>query len=327
MTNEASIAALLELIRERQTFVITSHMRPDGDAIGSALGLFHLLEAIGKQATVVFTDAIPEVYRFLPGVDRITTHIPSGPLDALIFLESGTRERASIDQAELAAAAPAFTIHIDHHRSGTAFADFNWIDPAACAVGAMIYDLAVASGVLISKAVADCLYTAVLTDTGSFNFPGTTASTFALAAHLVECGVVPNEIAQAVFFSNPPARSRVLGLVLSRMDIQGNVAWSYLTLDDLKQAGAAVEDSEGAVNQLISVAGVQAAALVRETEPGTEFRVSLRSKGGVDVSCVAESFGGGGHRNASGCTLKGTLAEASASVLAALREAANVSKL
>jgi phosphoesterase RecJ-like protein len=321
MTNEASIAALLSLIRERQTFVVTSHMRPDGDAIGTALGLFHLLEAMGKKATVVFTDPIPDIYQFLPGVNRIVCSIPSGPIDAAIFLESGTLERASLDLTEFAAAAPAFTIHIDHHQSGTTFADFNWIDPTACAVGALVYDLAIASGVPISKAIADCLYTAVITDTGSFNFPGTTASTFAMAQHLVECGVVPNKIAQAVFFSNPPAKSRIIGLVLSRMEIQGNIAWSYLTLDDLKQTGAVVEDCEGTVNQIISIFGVQAAVLLREIQPGTEFRLSLRSKGDIDVSRVAERFGGGGHRNASGCTLNGTLAEASASILDALREA------
>jgi phosphoesterase RecJ-like protein len=321
MTNEASIAALLQLLRERKTFVITAHTRPDGDAIGSALGLFHLLEAMGKQATVVFTDPIPEVYRFLPGVERITTHIPAGTLDAAIFLESGTLERASIDPAELLAAAPGFTIHIDHHRSGTAFAGFNWIDPDACAVGAMIYDVAVATGVPVSTALADCLYTAVVTDTGSFNYPGTTAATFALAQHLVQCGVIPSKIAQAVFFSNPPAKSRITGLVLSRMEIQGGIAWSYLLLDDLKQTGAVVEDCEGAVNQLISIAGVQVAMMVREFLPSAEFRLSLRSKGDIDVARVAEGFGGGGHRNASGCTLNGTLAAVSASVLAALRKA------
>jgi phosphoesterase RecJ-like protein len=321
MTNEASIAALLALIRERQKFVVTSHTRPDGDAIGTALGLFHLLEAMGKQATVVFTDPIPDIYQFLPGVERIVSHVPAGSIDAAIFLESGTLERASLDAAEFAAAAPAFTIHIDHHQSGTTFADFNWIDPTACAVGALVYDLAIASGAPISKAIADCLYTAVVTDTGSFNFPGTTASTFAMAQHLVECGVVPNKIAQAVFFSNPPAKSRIVGIVLSRIEIQGSIAWSYLTLDDLKKTGAVVEDCEGTVNQLINIAGVQAAVLLRELQPGTEFRLSLRSKGDIDVSRVAEHFGGGGHRNASGCTLNGTLAQASTSILAALREA------
>jgi phosphoesterase RecJ-like protein len=327
MTNEASIAALLGLIRERQTFVVTSHMRPDGDAIGTALGVFHLLEAMGKQATVVFIDPIPDIYHFLPGVESIVSHIPAGQLDAAIFLESGTLERASLDLAEFAAAAPTLTIHIDHHQSGTTFADFNWIDSSACAVGALIYDVAVASGVPLSKAIADCLYTAVLTDTGSFNFPSTTASTFALAQHLVQSGASPSKIAQAVFFSNPPAKSRIIGLVLSRMEIQGNVAWSYLTLDDLKKSGAVVEDSEGTVNQLISIAGVQAAALMREIQAGAEFRLSLRSKGDIDVSRVAEGFGGGGHRNASGCTLRGTLAEASASILTALHQAANTPKL
>ena len=148
MKNQASIAALLELIRERSSFVISSHLRPDGDAIGSALGLMHLLEAMGKQATVCFVDPIPANFQFLDGRERVRTSF--GAVDAAIFLECDSIERSSMDRAQFDAVRPALVINIDHHRSGREFADFNWIDPEAAAVGCMIYDLAVAAGIPVS---------------------------------------------------------------------------------------------------------------------------------------------------------------------------------
>jgi phosphoesterase RecJ-like protein len=148
--------------------------------------------------------------------------------------------------------APALMINIDHHLTGREFAGFNWIDPSACAVGAMVYELALASGAPITAPMAECLYTAVLTDTGSFTYPSTTAATFAMAAHLVECGANPNRIAQAIYFSNPPTRIRLLAAALHNIVIdprsEGRIAWSAISLDEMEQAGATVEDCEGGVN-------------------------------------------------------------------------------
>ena len=171
----------------------------------------------------------------------------------------------------------------------------------------MVYDLAVASGVAITPDIANCLYAAVLTDTGSFTYACTTASTFALAQHLVERGANANRIAQAVYFSNPASKIQLLGAALRNLNLDPPIAWTWITLDEMKRAGATVEDSEGIVNYLIGIAGVEAAVFLRELPGGTEFRLSLRSKAGIDVARVAETFGGGGHRNASGCTLEGPL--------------------
>ncbi len=305
MTNEDSISALLNLIQQRNTFLISSHARPDGDAIGSSVGLMHMLEAMGKQVTVAFADPIPEQFFCLEGVERIVHALPAELPDAAILMECDSVQRTGF--AEIPA---RFTINIDHHLSGRNYADFNWIDPHACAVGALVYDLAIAAGVNISTAMADCLYTAVLTDTGSFNYPGTRASTFALACHLIQCGTDANRIAQAMYFSNPPGKVRLLGAALSNMHIRGEVCWSVISQDDLAHAGATVEDCEGVVNHLISMAGIEAAILLRQQEDPNEYRLSLRSKGigKLDVSRVAEHFGGGGHRTASGCTLHGTAA-------------------
>jgi len=336
MTNQASIAALLALIHQRHSFVISSHTRPDGDAIGSSLGLMHLLHAMGKDAVVAFTDLIPDIYRSLPGVDRIITHLPKTSFDAAIFLECDSLERSSFDAQEFEAFRPALTVNIDHHASGRDFATFNWIDPEAPAVGAMIYDLALASGVRIDASMATCLYTALLTDTGSFAYAGVTASTFGMAQHLVECGADPYAIAQSVLFSNSPAKLRLVGTALSRIQLvelghpacadkvlhESNIAWCAITVDDLHDAGAIVEDCEGLVSYLICMAGVEAAIFLRELPTRDGFRLSIRSKGRLDIASVAEHFGGGGHRNASGCTLYGSLDDITASVIRQLHAAA-----
>jgi len=319
MSQADSIPALLSLIQERQSFLITSHARPDGDAIGSAVGLMHLLDALGKDVQVAFADPIPQIYGYLPGVERISHTLPAAPPDAAILLECDSIERSGFH-----CICAGFTINIDHHKSGRRFAAYNWIDPAAPAVGAMIYELAVASGVPISAALATCLYTAVLTDTGSFTYSATTARTFALAEHLVSSGADAHQIAQSVYFSNPPAKIRVLGLALNNMVLEGEVAHAWITESEMACAGAVPEDCEGVVNYLIGIAGIETAAFLRElplSGSEREYRTSLRSKGSVDVSLVAERFGGGGHCNASGCTLHGPLDAARARVVAELHAA------
>jgi bifunctional oligoribonuclease and PAP phosphatase NrnA len=312
MTNEDSISAIIALVRERQTFIISSHARPDGDAIGSSLGLMHLLDALGKDVTVAFHDPIPEQFLCLAGVERIVHDLPETTPDCAILLECDSIQRTGYSQIDA-----RFTINIDHHLSGRNYADFNWIDPQRCAVGAMVYDIAIAAGVKITTAMADCLYCAVLTDTGSFNFPSTTADTFALAEHLVQCGTNPNRIAQCMFFSYPLSKVRLLGTALSNMQIRGQISWSVISVDDMQRAGASAEDCEGVVNHLIGISGIEAAVLLRQQPSLNEYRLSLRSKGVgcVDVAKVAEYFGGGGHRNASGLTLQGTAASVTERVL------------
>ena len=328
MTDQSGFPAqLLTLLRPREHFLLTSHARPDGDAIGSALGLMHLLEGMGKRVEVAFADPIPAIYRGLPGADRIratfSASLPPTSAPTAILLECDSIERTGFK-----AIPAAFTINVDHHQSGRRFADWNWIDPDACAVGAMLYDFAVAARLPITPAAATCLYTAVLTDTGSFTYPCTNSATFALAGHLVECGANAHTIADEVYFCNPEPKIRILGPALGRMVVEGSLAWTLITLADMEQIGAVVADCEGVVNYLVSIAGVRAAAVFRETTApggGPAFRCSLRSKGQVDVALVAERFGGGGHVNASGCTLLGTQETAIAGVLTALRASLSAS--
>ena len=303
MTSTTGLAEALAFIRSGEPrFVLTSHARPDGDAVGSVLGLSGVLQGLGLESHLVLADPVPSVYRRLPGVERIqeASAVEAGSAPVIV-LECDSTARTGLtglDDRPL--------LNIDHHRSGRPFGAANWIDPDACAVGAMVYQLAVASGVAITPEIATCLYIAILSDTAAFTNGATTAATLELAATLARAGADPAVLARQIF-ANTESKLRLLGTALSKMGRAGRVAWTSVTLDEMGRAGADIEDCEGIVNYLISIPDVEAAVFLRELAGGTQLRLSLRSKGLVDVAAVAESFGGGGHRNASGCTLDGPL--------------------
>ncbi len=315
-SRDQAFRVLLPLLRDNDSFLVTSHARPDGDAIGSALGVTHLLRSMGKTVTVAFADPIPRPFTSLPGADSIVHRQPEKRAEVALVLECDSVERTGFDFL-----AGDLMVNIDHHQSGSNYAAVNWIDAQAPAVGAMIYELAVASGVPLTPALAGCLYAAVLTDTVGFTLPTTTSETFDLARHLLELGADASAISDAVYFSQRESKLRLLGAALRGLQIHGPVAWSAVTRADMDATGAGTEDTEGIVQHLISVEGVRAAALLRELPDGQHMRASLRSKGLVNVAQVAESFGGGGHRNASGCTVNGPLHEAARLVEDALQTA------
>jgi bifunctional oligoribonuclease and PAP phosphatase NrnA len=301
-------------IAARKRFLVTSHARPDGDAVGSALACRVILRSLGKQADVVLSDRIPYIYRSLPGADHVVqTGAVNGNYEAAIILECDSLARTGLEGLD-----SQFIINIDHHLSGKRFGHINWIDPEACATAEMIYRLGQEAGAAITPEIATCLYTAVMTDTGSFRFAGTTERSFELARELVRCGADPVCCAQNVYFANPTSKMRLLGAALSTLRREGNLVWMHITRAQIDLCGAFDEDAEGLVNYAISVVGVQVAAFFREM-PDKRFRVSLRSKGGVNVAEIAEQFGGGGHHNASGCSLEGPLAAATERVLAEVR--------
>lgn len=310
------IEALLQAFRSTPRFLLSSHARPDGDAAGSVLALAEILEQMGCQVDVLLADPVPQIYRSLPGVGRIRQTTTAPPDIPCILLECDGVERSGIDGL-----AGRMLINIDHHASGRRFGTLNWIDPGACAVGAMIYQIAQASSATITPGIATCLYTAILSDTGAFTYDGTDADTFALAHELTVAGARPGQIARDIYFSSPESKIRLLGAALSRMKREGPIAWSWITIEDLEDASAEIEDCEGVINHLIGVTGVEAAVFLREIPDSDRCRLSIRSKGAVDVAKVAEHFGGGGHRTASGCTLEGPLQEAADRIVARLREA------
>jgi phosphoesterase RecJ-like protein len=319
MTPEASIAALLEVFHPGKRFIVTSHARPDGDAIGSVLGLAELLDQLGCQVDVVLADPVPFIYRTLPNVDRIQQAPSADDVDSTHTVPAILLECDCIDRTGLLGLEGRTLINIDHHASGRPFASLNWIDEEACAVAAMVYRIAVAAGVDITPSMATCLYTGILSDTGSFTYSSTNTETFALAHDLAAHGANPSKIARDVYFSNPASKIRLLGAALSNLQCEGSLAWTWVTNDDMDSAGAGAEDCEGVVNYLISIAGVESAVFLRELPSASQFRLSIRSKGKIDVAQIAEGFGGGGHRSASGCTLDGPLGVATDRILTQLR--------
>lgn len=312
--SHTGIKEVLDSIRQRDHFVLTSHARPDGDAVGSVLACCQVLRALGKDAQVVLSDGVPVIYRPLPLVDAVQqAPTVNGRYDAAILLECDSVARTRLEGLE-----GRFLINIDHHQSAKPFADVNWIDPAACATAEMVFRLAKATQVKVTPEIATCLYTGLLTDTGSFCYPGTSAATFELARELVECGADPVRIAQNVYFSRPTSKMRLLGAALSNLHREGALAWMSVSREEVERAGALDEDAEGLVNYALGIAGVEVAVFFRELG-SHNFRVSLRSKGAVDVAKIAEGFGGGGHTCASGCCLPGPLSLAAERVLAQLR--------
>jgi bifunctional oligoribonuclease and PAP phosphatase NrnA len=305
---------VLKEIEQRNRFLLTSHARPDGDAIGSALACCQILRAMGKQAEVVLHDRVPRIYQPLPFAEQVVqTDRVNGDYEAAVILECDSLQRTRLQGLE-----GKFLINIDHHMSGRPFAHVNWIDPKAVATAEMVYRLAREAGVKISAEVATCLYTAVLTDTGSFMFEGTNEHTFELARELVQAGADPAHCARNVYFGHSTAKMRLLGAALSNLHREGALAWISVTQEQMKRCHAKEEDCEGLVNYALSMQGVEVALFFREIPDG-RFRVSLRSKGKVDVASVAERFGGGGHQCASGCALEGPLPVAAARIIKELK--------
>lgn len=312
--SEAAVEAIIEVLREGERFLVCSHSRPDGDAVGSILATGMLLEQMGKRADMVTADRIPSIYRGLPGADRIRTALRvHGPYDAVILLECDGLERAKLRGME-----PFFHINIDHHATGRRFAHLNWIDRHAASVGEMVYRLVNQAGGAITPEMATCLYTTVLTDTGGFCYGATRGSTFALAQKLTEAGADPVRIAQEIYFSTATSKLLLLGAALSNLKREGRLAWLWVTHQDMVRTCAAEEDCEGIVNYAICIAGVEAAVFLREL-PEKGIRLSLRSKGRVNVSAIAAKLGGGGHENAAGVTLEGPIGRALDEVLGELR--------
>jgi bifunctional oligoribonuclease and PAP phosphatase NrnA len=315
------LSQVVELIESKRRFMITSHVRPDGDSTGSSLALYWTLKALGKEADVIMRDPIPVHYRELPGAHEILVRPElTERYDAAFVIEC-----SDIDRPALPGLEKQFVVNIDHHTTTASFGDINWIDATAAAVGEMIYNLCKALGVTVNQQIAECVYTALLTDTGSFHYSNTTERTFKIASELVRRGARPAHIARALYESQPYSKIKLLGRVLStlRCDETGRLAWVSMTRDMMLESGATEDDLDGIVSHPMSIDGVEAVAFFKEMQPG-HFRISLRSKGTVDVSKVAERFGGGGHKCASGCAFVGNLESAEDRVLASLQSAMGI---
>ncbi len=313
-----SIEEVVAAIRAHDTFVLTSHARPDGDAVGSSLALALALEALGKQATVVLHDPIPAPYRTFPAADRVVvSNRVDIPAQAAVLLECGDVKRPELEGLE------HYTlVNIDHHLGNTMYGAANWFDPSAAACGEQVAAVIDALGVAWTRAIASHLYLAIATDTGSFRHGPISARTFDLCRRISETGVSAADLARRIFDSFTIGRVRLTGAILNAMELHHNNRLAVLAFDEdlLRRCDATVDDTEGLVNLPLGAREVVVAALIKQ-QNDTTFRLSLRSKGPVDVRRVAALWQGGGHTNAAGCTAVGGLAEVRAALVHALAEA------
>ncbi len=314
---------LIKRLRQGHRFLLTSHANPDGDAIGSELGLARILRAHGKSATIWNRDMTPALYRALPGSERIHTGTepPTGfpeAFDAAIVLEC-----PSLDRTGLESHLPALPLlNIDHHLGNQIYGQVNWVDSSAPAAGEMVYRLAQGLMVPLDRDIATALYLTLVTDTGGFRFANATPRAFEAAASLVREGAQPEQVSQWLYESNPLPMMRLVGAMLGTLHLHSNgaIATAEVSLEMMNSVGATAGDTEGLTDYPRSIAGVSASALLREREPG-RYKVSLRSRGALDVEKVARKYGGGGHKNAAGCELLGDVEEARQRIVTDLTEA------
>lgn len=296
------IQKIVDAIRERQRFVISSHSRPDGDAIGSQMAMAFALRGLGKDVAVVNADAAPPPLMQFPGVADISVAgRVEGEFDAALIMECGDLARTGVQGLDR-----SFVINIDHHPGNTGYGRVNWFDATAAACGEMVFDLIRALDVPLTCDLATHIYLAILTDTGSFHYSSISPRTFDICRQMLEAGVDPVMVARNVYDSNNVGGLRLFGSVLSTMQIDpaGRIAILYLDHEMARAAGGTYEDTEGLINLPLTVKAVQAVVFFKQTE-GDDYRVSMRSKGDVDIGAVAKELGGGGHRNAAGCTAIG----------------------
>lgn len=297
-------ADLIERIRQGGRFVVASHQRPDGDAIGSVMAMALALRGLGKAATVV-TDAIPPLFlQPFPHVDtiRITPEVTEA-FDAALIMECSELARTGVQGLDRSP-----VMNIDHHPGNRSYGLINWIDESAAACGEMAFTLIEALGAPLTKEIATHVYLAVLTDTGSFHFSHLTPRTYEIARRCVEAGADPQWIARTHYDSNSLARVRIFGAVMNDMVIvdEGRVALLSITRQEMDDLGGTSDDLEGLINFPLTVKDVEAVAFFKEVADA-EWRVSLRSKGSVDIAAIARQHGGGGHTNAAGCSVHGKI--------------------
>ena len=296
---------ILNELQKSDRVLIASHTQPDGDAIGSMLSLGVALKSLGKQVTLYNESPIPAIFRFLPSVNLIVDQAGDiGNYDLAVILDCGDIQRIGSIWEDIQKI--PVVINIDHHITNTEFGTLALVDSKACSTAEIIYNLIVSLGVPIDKTMANAIYTAILTDTGSFLFQNTNSAAFSISSEMVAKGADPYMVAQYVYATYSLGRLKLLNMVLDTIDISknGKLSTMYLSQKMLSETGTQLEDIYGLVNYAKHIEAVQVAALIRETHTGSNgkgtYHVSLRSSGVIDVSRIASRLGGGGHHNAAG---------------------------
>jgi phosphoesterase RecJ-like protein len=317
------IDRIIEAVRESRTFCVVGHIRPDGDCVGSQLGLTMALKNEGKRVVCWNEDEIPQKYEFLDPERQIQKPKPGMKFDCVIATDAASFER-------LGTVGPCIGdrkifINIDHHQSNTRYADLNWVSARESSTGELIFKLLRAAKWPVTKPIADCLFTAVSTDTGSFQYPTTRPGTYHVAGELVRRGADLARICDEVYQSYPLSRARLLRHIYShfRLTHHNKIAYFWLKKADFTRTGAESADSEGLIDHIRAIAPVVVACVFEEIEPELT-RISLRSKSDrVNVNEIAAQFGGGGHSAAAGARIPGKPLSVQRNVIAALKKAIN----
>ena len=317
----STFAEIGRALREHQRFAVLSHVRPDGDALGSQLALALSLQELGKTVRVWNEDGMLEKYSFLPHA-QLLTKPPATKEDVDLVVALDTAVQTRLGTALDAVGSAKMTINIDHHPSNPAYGDLVYVDPASPATGQILFELIADQKLPFTKEIAENLYVAISTDTGSFQYPNTTARTFEIAAELIRIGVDVGRVSQLLYENYPRRRIELLRELLGTMRFEGKgrVASFSLSLEMAKRLGVLPEDNEGLIDHLRAIQGVIVAVFFEELPDG-KVRVSMRSKSEkADVCAICMKFGGGGHTLAAGARVRGTLAEVEQKVLEAICE-------
>ena len=299
---------IIEELKKAHSFVLVSHIDPDGDTIGSVLALGLMLEGMGKKVTLFCQDSVPDIYEFLPHASKFKTEIPSTQkFDLGMVLDAGSIKRVGRGIDVLLQAKQV--INIDHHSDNTLYGDLNLVKPVS-SVAEIIYEFPKALNIKITPAIAQCLMAALMTDTGGFRYSNTTVTTMEIGAALAHAGASPSLIAREVYESKPLPAMQLLAKALGRAKTakNGKLIWTVISRATMNKLGARDQDAMGVVDSLRSIKGVEVAVVIREYRVG-KIKVNLRSKMSVNVSRIAKKLGGGGHPRSSGVVLEGKLSE------------------
>lgn len=316
-----------ELIRSHQRFVLTSHIRPDCDALGSELGMAHVLEALGKDVRIVNGQATPPNIAFIDPEKRIDvineTVKPADLADREILLVLDTSAWAQLGpMGEVVKTTKAKKMVLDHHMSSDDLGAEEFKNVKAEATGRLVMEAAEQLGVKLTEKIATPLFAAIATDTGWYRFQSASSETYRFAAKLIDAGARPAAIYNALYEQDTLGRMKLRGIILARIqaELEGHLAYTHVLLEDFQQTGSLPSDTEDAINMLLAIAGTQVAVIFVQL-PKNAFKVSFRSRSHVDCSKLAEQFSGGGHKAAAGATLTGSLADVQNRVLDAVRAA------
>ena len=320
MIKNDSLENIIKEINQLSNVVVTSHLGPDGDSIGATLSMGLVLEKMAKKVTFLISDAIPAIYQFLPGAHKVVQKLPkSHEYDGVVLLDVFDVQRSSLNSFPRKKMGKV--IILDHHLTQEKHGDFQHIDPEAAASGVLVYRFAKKVGIPITEDIAQNIYCCILTDTGSFRYSSANPEAFQIAGEMVQCGAKPWELSKNIYESFPPKRFKLLAEVLKSLEISkdGKCALISIGQELLNKFDNEDDLTDGFINFPRSIKGVEVAIFLRQTG-NNHFKASFRSGGSVDVRAICQKLGGGGHRNAAGCNLKGNEKELKEKILSITHE-------